>query len=117
MAKLTLRAVQQSDRRFRIEVSSGTAEVDEDRTYSSIQVRQLADRIGAAIEWVRTPEESHVSRARSGDAAPAMTAEAEPDMSTEAEPGMSYEDDSPAMSHEASPSDDPWGGPLPPDNG
>lgn len=108
MAKLTLRAVQQSDRRFRIEVSSGTAEVDEDRTYSSIQVRQLADRIGAAIEWVRTPEESHVSRARSGDAEPAMT--------TEAQPG-SYEDDSPAMTHEATSSDDPWGGPLPPDNG
>lgn len=63
MAKLTLRAVQQSDRRFRIEVSGGPAEVDEDRTYSSIQVRQLADRIGAALEWVRTPEDNRPSRA------------------------------------------------------
>lgn len=99
MAKLTLRAVQQPDRRFRIEVSSGTAEVDEDRTYSSIQVRQLADRIGAAIEWVRTPEESRPSLARSGDASPAMTADAQPDMTEEAR------------------SDDPWGGTLPPGNG
>lgn len=92
MARLTLRAVEQPDGRYRISITPAAPEVDVHRVYWADEVRELAERIHAEVRWV--------------------SARAEPsEAETAAAPPGVWHEESPAPEG-AAPSDDPWGGTL-----
>ena len=102
MARLTLRAVEQPDGRYRISITPAAPDVDVDRAYSGEEVRELADRIHAEVRWVAPQDVA--------PAEPGWFQEDKPAAAQEPAPG-SWGGESPAPDTSA-PSDDPWGGTL-----
>ena len=100
MARLTLRAVEQPDGRYRISITPAAPEVDVHRVYSAGEVRELAERIHAEVRWVSAPDETSAEPQPLDQPPPA-----------EYEPPGWVGDESPAP-EAAAPSDDPWGGTL-----
>ena len=60
MARLTLRAVEQPDGRYRISMTPATPGVDIHRAYSGTELRQLAERMHAEVRWVSARDETSV---------------------------------------------------------
>lgn len=104
MARLTLRAVEQPDGRYRISITPAAPEVDVHRVYSAGEVRELAERIHADVRWVSSRDET--------TAEPETLDEEWPSASTQYGSPGSFGESSPAPETSA-PSDDPWGGSLP----
>jgi hypothetical protein len=70
MAKFTLRAVQQTDGRYRIAITPAAPGVDVRQAYSEEEVRRLAETIHAEVRWVSAPEETRRLPGVFHDAAP-----------------------------------------------
>ena len=69
MARLTLRAVEQPDGRYRIWIAPATPGVDIHRAYSGPEVRRLAERMHAEVRWVSARDETSVRPGPRGRAA------------------------------------------------
>ena len=123
MARLTLRAVEQPDGRYRVSVTPATPGVDIHRAYSVPEVHSLAERMHAEVRWVSARDE-HVRSAGAGRRGRAERPKEEPP----GPPGRAAAGPQESRSrHEGSsapwggdyaapdtvaPSDDPWGGTL-----
>jgi hypothetical protein len=105
MARLTLRAVEQPDGRYRISITPAAPGVDVHRVYWADEVRELAERIHAEVRWVSARAEPSVEPEPPNEQNPFRGAEP-----SAAPPGW-WGEESPAPEG-AAPSDDPWGGTL-----
>ena len=133
MARLTLRAVEQPDGRYRISMTPATPGVDIHRAYSGTEVRQLAERMHAEVRWVSARDETSVRPSRptrKSQSRPTRKSQPahqeEPQPAHQEEPQQAHQEE-PQPAHEgssapwggdyaapdtAAPSDDPWGGTL-----